>query len=158
MPISCLLSLKQLPPALLSIVVLFQPCWSEVTGRATFTGLHLQLAVMSALVWIIWTYAKKRANKAENTLLAIPEQKNRLNSENYLLSAVHWALMLWWYSVSCLSTGHTSSTHIVLHITLRNGAFQFQLLYKWTHTLYTNKKNGMPKKRVKAANSFSPTD
>lgn len=58
MPISCLLSLKQLPPALLSIAVLFQPCWSEVTGRAAFTGLHLQLAVMSALVWIIWTYAK----------------------------------------------------------------------------------------------------
>lgn len=37
---------------------------------------------------------KKPANKAENMLLAIPEQKNRLNSENYLLSAVYWALML----------------------------------------------------------------
>lgn len=36
----------------------------------------------------------QKVNKAENMLLAIPEQKNRLNSDYYLLSVVHWALVL----------------------------------------------------------------
>lgn len=43
-------SLKQLPPTLLRPSVLLEPCWSEVTGRAGFTGLHLQLAITSTLL------------------------------------------------------------------------------------------------------------
>jgi len=53
---------------------------------------------------------KKVSYKAENMLLAVPEQKNNLNSDYYLLSTVHWALMLWCYSIHSLSTSHISST------------------------------------------------
>lgn len=48
LPLSWQPSLKQLPPALLRAAVLLELCYSEVTGRAGFTGLHLQLAVITS--------------------------------------------------------------------------------------------------------------
>lgn len=73
-------------------------------------------------------------------LLAIPKQKNRLNSDYYLLSVFHWGpcvLLL----MSSFHQSHQFSTYSSLHyMDVMKQSILISATTQMEHTLYTNKK------------------